>query len=359
MNEDRDPLSGDERRLAEHLRRPARSGFGAELRRRFLAGDSASQVGHEARTARRTPAPENPAPPARIPTGSPPHSTRASELHPVTPLSDQDRRLASVLQPPAARPAFRADLRDRFRSGTIEEPVPAPAGRVIRTHRFGRGWALGSALLAAAAALLIFLGPLGGRPAPQWQVLAPVVQASYGDSEVVAGSFIDPGRALGAGEQRLRLTLGQQDGSAPVRAEVRPNTRTEVGKPCWLDGSCLEAGLAMQDPGEILLIADASQHPIEARVATPEGEVTLLDGALSVRRYAAGTCVVLSEGRARITAVDGEVIELAGGHQVFLGTDGSVKRDESFCAKSAEVPEIEERIAPLRQARADAADGIF
>lgn len=358
----RDPLRQRERRMGELLRDGADPAFRKNLRAAFLGAGEASAPGLRSRTGaggRRGGA-------AAALTASDSSST---ESGPLTPSDPNPERLRQAWDRPAAREAFRTELRESFVSGELDSTAPRP-GRLIVDERLTSPWSrrVRPILFAAAAALLLAFGLRLFGPAgpPTWKVTSPrdaIAGATYEGQVLEHRASLTPGGELFAGTASLRMGLECQRGIS-LHAEATPGTTAFVRDARWLDDECMHSELAIEGEGELVLMtgcAGASSSVadrVEANIQTPEGNVRFLGGALSIKRFDSGLCVVLEHGRAEIQTLGNDTFSLAPGGRVFVTADGEVHDEPTFCEQRG-TPLVDERLAPLDRAQADLAEGIF
>ena len=374
LSSGRDPedFSEAERQLGRLLHRPPPPKARERVLAAFLAGGHA-ETDHCASQGGSGPRSGRPAP------GSGAHSpTQFSSSDPDRALNANDQnpeRLRALWPRPTARDGFRADLRERFVSGAwgpeqIDAPSATP-GRILTDERLRGRWSrLRPALLAAAAAVLVTVGVqlLGPAAPPTWRVMseqASIAEATYLGEPLTHRASLSPNGELFAGTSSLRLGLECQRGIS-LHLGATPGTQAFIREARWLDEECMQSELALQGEGELLLISGCATGPsvsvadrVEANVETPEGNVRFLGGALSIKRSSAGVSVVLEHGRAEIQTTGRDTIILEPGAQVLIRADGELVQDLHYFEKHDTDKAIADRLAPLRVAQADLAEGIF
>ncbi len=365
-------LSEAERQMGKLLRREA----SPEARKRVLAAFStgrSAETGHWASQGKDGPRSGRPAPDRGA---NSPNLSSSSDPDRALNANDQNpERLRALWPRPTARGGFRAELRERFVSGAwpTEQTSASPArpGLILTDERLRGRWSrLRPALLAAAAAALVAIGIqlLGPADPPTWRVMseqAAIAEATYTGEALTHRASLTPHGELFAGTSSLRLGLECQKGIS-LHAEVTPGTQAFIRDARWLDDECMQSEMALQGEGELVLISGCGGGPsvsvadrVEANVDTPEGNVRFLGGALSIKRTLAGVSVVLEHGRAEIQTTGRDTIILEPGVQVLIRADGELVQDSEYFEKSSTDEAVAERLAPLRGAQNDLAEGIF
>lgn len=282
----------------------------------------------------------------------------AADLAPL-----ERRALREALEAPAARPGFARDLRSEFLSGataTAEQPAPeetAPAeakgGKILRDPRLTARWAITA--LAAAAALLLLIGPFGGS-GDGWQVrdsaqlgeLATFSGRPFSSSKIPANGNCEfcPGKDTVLTYQDT-VHLGLDGATAAVLDRPR-------------EGEML--GMRFGTPtGEANLVAFEGAQP--TRISTGQVEVVVAEGATSVRYRKEGTCVVVVDGEAQVSLLAG--LEADGqrtwtvttGQRLTVDVDGNVMLYEDFTEQCEVDPHAAERLEDMHSLQQSLARG--
>jgi ferric-dicitrate binding protein FerR (iron transport regulator) len=219
---------------------------------------------------------------------------------------------------PKPEPAFRARLREEFRSGRF-----APPQRLRPTPWFRRA----PALLPLAAGALLALGLYANR-GPDWQVIGV-----HGDGRVHAG-----GRSFGAADAGSLTALLRRGG--PIRIEgaltldlaaagvaavsLGPDSDARLsGTPgrWWR-----RAMRATVSSGDVYFTTGRAFRGATLDVTTPEVSVRAVGTSFAVLRHASGSCVCVMSGRVRVAALGaaaGEMVEVPEGMRRVVGVDGA------------------------------------
>jgi hypothetical protein len=268
----------------------------------------------------------------------------------------------------AARPAFQASLRGRFLApvaavdGAVDERLDAgpvrAAGRLLKP-RFARQ-VMGLAAALAAGLLLWVAWPRGadsglgepGRPAPRWK-LVQVQGASYGGPAEPANLLSEADGEVQVGQDPLRLILGDA-----VRLFLSEGSLVDLKEPCWLHGNCLESSLALKANTEAVVLADASQHPVQVHIKTPQASVLLFGAEASIKPCGVGTCIVIQSGRALVEPRGGMPRELSAGDRLWVGSNGEIDFESGY-VDALDDPAVQARMENLKRSRAEVAAGVF
>lgn len=300
----------------------------------------------------------------------------AADLAPL-----ERRALRDALEAPAARPGFARDLRSEFLSGSaataanteldaapadaaepadVAEPAQAAepvGGKVLRDSRLtGARWAITA--LAAAAALLLLIGPFGGS-GDGWRVrnqaqlggLATFNGQPFASATVPANGKCEfcPGKDTVL-SYRDTVHLGLDGETAAVLDQPRK-------------GEML--GMRFGSPtGEANLVAFEGAQP--TRISTGQVEVVVSKGATSVRYRKEGTCVVVVEGEAQVSllasfgpnsADDQRTWTVTSGQRLTVDVDGNVGIFEHFTEQCEVDPYAAERLEDMRALQESLARG--
>lgn len=243
-----------------------------------------------------------------------------------------ERALTGHGRVPAARPEFRAELRRSFleagRAAGARTPArPTPARRTAREDRgpaarrrgpstSRRPWTLlaGGLLTAAAALLLVLLGPWSATATDPtgslWRLAgaAPaqgllVDGSPWGGQEPLAGA-----RRVRTGPERARLVLGRQ-----LVVELGPDSELVLADP-GTPGALVFEG----ERGHLRFATGPDLDPGRGLlVRTRDAEVEVLGTVFGVDVYDEGTCVCCTRGevqvRSRATGEDQRVAALGRG----------------------------------------------
>jgi len=206
-------------------------------------------------------------------------------------VSDVQGVLRHLGRSPAGTPdaAWRARLRTRF----VGAGEAAPRARALGWGRRGAAW---TALAAAAALLIVFVGTRAG---PDWQVAATSGQGmiGIGDAHVPAGDSAALARVLRGGAVVDVPESAQLDLALPGSVLVQIPGGTRVTLPSragrWLHRD-LAATLAR---GGLRVATGPAFHDRRLTVVTDEARAVVTGTTLAVLRGADSTCVCVFEGR--------------------------------------------------------------
>lgn len=265
------------------------------------------------------------------------------------PREESMERLLSSATRPAADPAFRARLRERFldlsaatapdaRTGIEREtPVTAPIRRVpVRNNIFPLIWPL--VLAASVAGILFFV--LSRDAVVRWRVLDLPDGAQY----VVDGYVVDThdtarmadllqtAHEIDTQDQALRLQLLDQ-----LVLEVAPHSKVSQ-----LSFPTAGAHTIRADSGSLRVVTGPGFSAL--RVLTDDMQTDITGTAFAIDVVATGTCLCCLHGSVRCDTRDG-----TGAHAVGGGRRGFGRRD----GKPGDWSAAEEaHVAPLRELEA-------
>lgn len=217
---------------------------------------------------------------------------------------------------PGPEPAFRARLRQEFRSGHFEPRRSQPPVPWFRRP---------PALIPLAAGALLALGLYANR-GPDWQVIgahgegrAHVGATSFGaaDMRALAAMLRRGGHVRIEGSLTLDLAA---PGVAAVSLGPGGDARLSA-TPGRYWGRALTCALAS---GDAYFTTGRAFRGAALEVSTPEVRVRAVGTSFAVLRHANGSCVCVMEGRVRVAAAGdpaGEAVEVPEGMRRVVGTD--------------------------------------
>lgn len=287
--------------------------------------------------------------------------------------TQSERALGEALREGSARPAFAAGLRSQFTQGEFgqqadsdsgagsgsggDEAQAPTGGRILRDARLtGARWAITA--LAAAAALILWIGPWAGG-GEGWRVSDTGQLGSLAtfngrpfDSEVVPADgrcVFCPGSDAIL-NYRGQAHLGLDGATQAVLSEPQENE---------------PLSMSFSSPGgEANFVAGDGSQPM--RITTDQVIVLVSSGSTSVRYEGYGTCVVVVEGEAEVSLVDG-VASLAGdskrvwhlteGQRLAVTPEGVVDFIENFTEKCELDPQLGERLQGMQTLRETLTEG--
>jgi hypothetical protein len=198
-----------------------------------------------------------------------------------------------------ARPEFKAELRERFVSGRLEEGISAPpALRPVPAARPLLRIAAAAALAAAAILVVALFVPrrhhwratdftAGGTGS-----FAGVPLSEIGLSSI--GARLSEGGVLETGDGRLDLSLGRDD----LMVAVKPGSRLHVARlPEPGSGEPIEIDI---EAGEIYISTCVEYEGNPIVVLTADSRVDVTGTKLGVLVFAEGTCVCVAEGTVEV-----------------------------------------------------------
>ncbi len=226
---------------------------------------------------------------------------------------DSIREAVRSVRPPSASEKFRVRLRQEFASGTVSEPLPAPARP---------GWHLAwVAGLAAAALIAAFVGTNRG---PGWRVTA----IGEGGRVRVNGDWVtsrDPGALSARLHPGCRLETAESstlelEGTGFMVFQLTPGTEiTLPPTPArWL-GRSVSGGLIR---GELRVATEAGFHGAHLTLRTAEASVQVIGTTLSVICKPDTTCVCVFEGLVQVGAGAAAGQAIPAGKRRFLYSGG-------------------------------------
>jgi len=273
-------------------------------------------------------------------------------------MSGRDEREAQQavrgLSAPAADPAFRAQLRERFADGSLAREAPVADVRrpvIVRRPVYARhGRWLGA--LAGAAVLTVY-ALVGFNPGPHWQVAS--MQDAHGnvviDQEAVpaddAASLTEallPGSTIewdGEGDLLL-ISPGQ------LALAIAPGTRMTLPTP---PGRFFHREARAQlTAGRLRITTGPDFHGARAIVTTPEAMAVVTGTTLAVIRDAMATCVCVSEGRVHVmragTAADLGMVPAGQRQVVFRDARTPPTRTPILATEKAPLARMREEMGP-------------
>jgi hypothetical protein len=241
--------------------------------------------------------------------------------HPSGAESTRVQAALQALRTPAASPAFRADLKDRFMTGAMAQGTPRR--RAHGVPWFGRmpllGWSM--AVAAAAAVVVIVMGLNRG---PAWQPIA----AASGSRVIIGGTETRLGNALAAG---LRLepgtTVSYPDSATldlvagdQLWIQFAPGSELRLPRSAgrWV-GRTVRARVTR---GEIRFTTGPAFAGARLLIETTFADVELLGSTIAVIENDDYTCVCAYEGTVRVGPRDGPLSPLPAGMRRFTYGDG-------------------------------------
>ncbi len=218
---------------------------------------------------------------------------------------------------PRPEPAFRARLREEFRTGRFSPRRFRPAPWIQRPQ----------AWLPLAAGVLLAAGLVADR-GPDWQVIGAhgdgrvlVGEASFGAGDVpaLAAALRRGGRIRTQGSLTLELAA-----SGVAAASFGPDCDVRLSAPPGrFLGRRLTCDLA---GGDAYFTTGRDFRGAALEVTTPDVRARALGTSFAVLRHASGSCVCVMEGRVRVATIGdpaGEAVEVPQGMRRVVGTDRS------------------------------------
>lgn len=282
----------------------------------------------------------------------------AADLAPL-----ERRALRAALEGQQPRPGFARDLRSEFLAGPAaataeaaqgasrERAAEPDGGKLLRDSRLAQTrWAVSA--LAAAAALLLLLGPWGASD-DGWRVRD---QAQLGDLATFNGQPFASATLPANGKCEFcpgkDTVLSYRD---TVHVGLDGETAAVFDPP--REGEML--GMRFSAPtGEANLVAFEGAQPM--RISTDQVEVVVAKGATSVRYRNEGTCVVVVEGEAQVSLLAslGRTPEagprtwtVTMGQRLTIDVDGNVEIFEQFAEQCDVDPHAAERLEDMHALR--------
>ena len=215
--------------------------------------------------------------------------------------------------------SFREGLRSRFVHGELENPAAEPRAYDPEPRR--RWWQWAVPVVGAAAAALVAIIILNSGPGLR------VLDATDGSTVRIDGTpvILRTGQALRAGAE-VEVTQGDMIdlvARGVVLYEVTGGTRMTLpatpGR--WFNRTVVCSIFV----GELRLKTGAGFAGNELRVYTPDGIVEVTGTLLSIQCDAAGTCVCVLEGTARVGVNEDDLEPVTPGNRKIMLRDGTVK----------------------------------
>jgi len=247
------------------------------------------------------------------------------------------RNILQGAPPPPADPAYRARLKEAFRSGAIEHPAEGPAEHIVKPavvvslprRRRSAVWTG----VAAAAAILIAILTGGLNQGPRW-----TITATQGDGDIrldgVPVSLADAatiGRRIDSGVQ-IEVPPGAEidlRAGGVIAMQLTGGTDLTVppSPPRWFGR---RSELYIRE-GEIRVTTGAPFHGAHLDVMTPDAAVAVTGTTFAVILEPTGTCVCVFEGTVHVGKRDkAEMTAVPGGRRRYVFHDGSNPESDSM-----------------------------
>ncbi len=244
-----------------------------------------------------------------------------SDLERLTPEQEQARDAVRALPPLAARPAYRARLREGFVTGTLDTPA-----RVVPLRSRTRPVWIGVTAAAAAAVVLAFALNRG----PRWEVMgtsgAGAIEVDgravpANDAGAVTAALHPGARVRMTGDAELVIQSGHS-----VAIDVMPGSEVTLPAPPprWI----ARATAGELRTGELRITTGPGFHGARLAIATPEAGIEVTGTTLAVIREPQGTCVCVLEGTVRMGGHREAMVPVPHGHLRYVFGDGHAKMDD-------------------------------